>query len=98
MPRDSGPSEPADLLGDGGSSSRDNRDGTTHESIYDRDRGQHISGDNDKDGNYVDHSGHTRDDRTGETISDWDRDRDRDRDKGKDGDKDSDKGKGWGWF
>ncbi len=37
MPRDSGPSEPADLLGDGGSSSRDNRDGTTHESIYDRD-------------------------------------------------------------
>lgn len=96
MPKDSGPAEPADLMDRGVSSSRDNRDGTTHETVADKDRGSHISWDHDKDGNYVSGSGHTRDDRSDRTISDWDRDRDQDKDKGKD--KDRDKGKGWGWF
>ncbi|MBI2268300.1 MAG: hypothetical protein HYU80_02490 [Candidatus Blackburnbacteria bacterium] len=88
MPRDSGPAEPADLLSDGGSSSRDKGGGITHETIYDRERGTHISWDHDKDGDYISGSGHTRDDRAKSTISDWDqgRDRDRDRDRGKDKD------------
>lgn len=95
MPKDS-VRDPSDLLGDGGSSTRDNWDGTTHETVYDRERGTHISWDHDKDGGYVSGSGHTYDDRSGKSISDWDRDRDRDR--GKDKDKGKDKGKGWGWF
>ncbi|BCX15006.1 MAG: hypothetical protein KatS3mg088_689 [Patescibacteria group bacterium] len=66
------PKEPADLLKDGGSSSTPNEFGGTHEVIYDRERGQHISWDTYKDGTYVPGSGHTRDDNSGKTISRWD--------------------------
>lgn len=66
------PKEPADLLQDGGSSSTPNEYGGTHEVIYDRERGQHISWDTYKDGTYVPSSGHTRDDNSNKTISKWD--------------------------
>lgn len=53
------PRNPSGVLPNGGDNTRNNRDGTIHESIYDRDRGERISWDHDHDGNYVPGSGHT---------------------------------------
>ncbi|MDD4135792.1 MAG: hypothetical protein PHN66_01845 [Candidatus Shapirobacteria bacterium] len=54
-----GPRGPSGILPNGGDHTRDNRDGSIHESIYDRDRGERISWDHDRDGNYIPGSGHT---------------------------------------
>lgn len=66
------PKEPADLLRDGGSSSKPNSYGGNHETIYDKDRQSHISWDTDKKRDYVPGTGHTVNDKTGETKF-WDR-------------------------
>ena len=71
-PNDRDPQDPSDLLDNGGSSSTPNEYGGSHEVIYDRDKGTHISWDTYPDGTYVPGSGHTRDDRADKTIWDWD--------------------------
>lgn len=67
------PQDPSDLIPNGGDTNNPNEYGGNHETIYDRNRGQHISWDNDRNGDYVPDSGHTRDDRNHRTINDWDR-------------------------
>lgn len=53
------PRNPSSILPNGGDRTRGNTDGTTHETIYDRDRNERISWDHDRDGNYIPGSGHT---------------------------------------
>lgn len=55
------PSNPSDILPNGGDRTRGNADGTIHETIYDRDRNERISWDHDRSGNYIPGSGHTVD-------------------------------------
>lgn len=66
------PKEPSDLLSDGGSSTSDKGGGVTHEVVYDRDRQEHISWDHDKNGDYIQGSGHTSNDTGHEKPSFWD--------------------------
>ena len=64
------PREPADILSDGGSSTTPNEYGGSHETIYDRERQEHISWETDPDGEYIPGSGHTTDDLTQE-VDPW---------------------------
>jgi hypothetical protein len=60
-----------DNVGGARHSEHPNRDGGDHHTLYDPNSNNHISWDNDRDGNYRQGTGH--EDRDGHNVNNWDR-------------------------